>query len=182
MAIFGLGRPKITEAKVSSDYVTTILATVHHDWAFHVRNMQLVFEIAGSKKILNFDSFAPYEFTLAVITMQMQELKEHFLRSAAKRIRNQIIQCLQTEEVGSYPIAAIEDYEQEWINALSSNQNPVFALAGVFAEHLQLNVVIEKKGVKYHDPIFLMALASEIVRIGSQPFWKEVTAQYKIVP
>jgi len=174
-------KPTITEAQAASLFVMATLTYVRDTWASVVEGLEPIFALTGLDPEVLADSFAPYEFWLAAMPMQMQALNNLIGVSQAQRLRGYVFQCLETQELGRYPTDAIGEYEQAWSDALSSEQAPHAALAAVLAQRLGLDSTIRIGNGLFHDPVFLTALAVEVVKVGALPSWKELTSKYRIV-
>jgi hypothetical protein len=179
MGLFG--KPRISEAEVASQFVITILSYVRDSWPAIVEDLRPLFALKGTDTAVLSDTCATYEFGLAAMTIQLQALRNVIGGSSAQRIRAHVFCCLQTEELGSYPIDAIAEYEQAWSGDLSSEEPPHLGLAVALAERLELDTGMKVAGAEFHDPILLLALAGAVIKGSAFPFWEEIKAKHRIV-
>lgn len=170
-------KPRKREAEAAAEFVIRICQHVPTQWpniCRELRSFESTFE-----PLLN-DKFAAYEFTLAIIAIQMRSLG--FLPpEQASRIRLRVLECLITEDTGEYPRQIIELYDAAWDQWASQNEIPFFGIAYVLYDKLGLSSISTSDGNTAKDPIVLSLLVDIMVRLGGTGWWKKYTETNEIV-
>ena len=127
------------------------------------------------------DQYASYEFLLAVIASQIQALPNLLPLDQASRIREYVMQCISSPDVGSYPCDTIEEYQRAWDQSLQQGEPPFYGIASVLFDKLDCRSIMEIGKARFKSPLILMVLSEKIVTFGG-PWWKTVTQEYTLVP
>ena len=173
------GKKKITEIEAAGLFVIAITKNIQEYWPSIAQELnQFLIE---DQNVLPEDAFAGYEFCLAVIACQLQALPNLLNEEQAKRIREYVLQCISSPEHGSYPKDTIEEYQSGWDASLKKGKIPFESIAYILFHKLECDSSVEVGGIKYIEPIFLMALSEKVIKFGG-PLWKNLIQKYKIVP
>ncbi len=175
MGLFG--EPKISEAVIAGQFVIHVCKGVQESWPKIVDELRQLFRDDAS--VLD-DEFAPFEFALAVVATQMQALPNLLPPDQAARLRSHIVRCLCSDEVGTYPTEAIDEYQLAWDRSLQVPEPPYFGIASVLFDKLGCSEAVSIGKASFKSPITLMALGSAVVTFGGV-FWKAAVSQYRIV-
>ena len=121
-----------------------------------------------------------FEFALAVIATQIQALPNLLSVEQAVRVRQYVLQCISSPDLGAYPGGAIQEYQIAWDHSLRDGEPPIYGVASVLFDKLGCGSTVKLGEATFKDPIFLMALSEKVVTFGG-PWWKAITQQYKLV-
>lgn len=171
------GKKKMSENEAAGQFVFMTIDSVQKQWPDIVNDLKNI--IPFEESILE-DHNAVFEFVLAVIATQLQALPNLLPTDQANRIRNIILQCISSPELGTYPYVAIQAYQNAWDQSLQQLENPGTAIASVLFDKLGIRSR-PLLGVTCKSPLILMALTEKVYCcIG--PFWKNLTQKYKLIP
>jgi hypothetical protein len=175
MGLFG--KPKISEEVIAGQFVLHVCRGVEESWPKITDELRQLLHDDAS--VLD-DQFAPFEFALAVIATQMQALSNLLPADQAGRLRSHIIRCLCSDELGTYPKEALDEYQAAWDRSLQVPEPPYFGIASVLFDKLGCSEALSIGRASFKSPITLMALGSTVVTFGGA-FWKTAVSQYSIV-
>jgi hypothetical protein len=173
-----LGKKKIKEIEAAGQFVMAIMRGVQEYWPSVAQELNQLFQ---SDEAISEDQHAGFEFSLAVISSQIQALPNLLNKQQADRIREYILQCISSPELGSYPRDAIEDYQTAWDASLKEGEPPFYGISAVLFDKLGCEDSVEIGGNRFKDPLLLMALSEKVVTFGG-PWWKNMLQEYEIVP
>ena len=171
-------KKKITETEIAGQFVITITEGVQENWLSIAKELS---QLLQSNRVISEDQYAVFEFALAVIATQIQALPNLLKQEQASRIRNYILKCISSPELGSYPKEAIEAYQDAWNASLEQGEPPFYGIASVLFDKLECGDTVEIGSEKFKSPILIMALSEQVVKFGGS-WWKNVIEKYKIVP
>lgn len=173
------GKEKLSEIEAAALFIVSIFKDVQQYWPEISSELNDMFKL--EKQISN-DSFAGFEFALAVVTIQMQALNNLLKEDQAKRIKKHIHTFVSaSEDVGEYSAKTIQLYQDAWNQCVSSNEMPFDGVVSILFDKLECQSAVELSGVRFKDPLLLMALTEKVVYFGG-PWWKNLIAKYKLVP
>jgi hypothetical protein len=172
------GKQRITEIEAAGQFVLAITKGVYDHWPSMARELN---ELPESGKPISEDQYAAFEFVLAVIAFQIQALPNLLSKEQADRIRNYILQCISTEELGSYPSDTIPEYQTAWDASIEQGESPFYGIASVLFDKLGCESTLEMGEGRFKNPILIMGLAEKVVHFGG-PWWKDAVSKYDIVP
>lgn len=176
MGLFG--EKKLTEIEAAGQFVLMVTKGFQQQWPQIVKEIKGIFQAEDA--ILN-DEYASFEFVLAVIACQIQALPNLLSADQASRIREYVMQCLSSPELGDYPREALQDYQSAWDQSLQQSEPPFYGITSVLYDKLECRGSVELGDAKFKSPLLIMALSEKVVTFGG-PWWKTVTQQYKLVP
>ncbi len=176
MGLFG--KKKLQEIEAASQFVLMVTKDVQRHWSEIANELKDMFQAEDS---MADDQYAGFEFVLAVIACQIQALPNLLPADQASRIREHVMQCISSPELGEYPREAIHEYQNAWDQSLQQCEPPFNGIASVLFDKLEFQSTVELGGASFKSPLLLMALSEKIVTFGG-PWWKTVTQKYKLVP
>lgn len=176
MGLFG--KKKLTEVEAAGQFVLMVTKGVQEQWPQMVKELREIFQ---TEDAISNDQYASFEFVLAVIACQIQALPNLFSTDQASRIREYVMQCIASPELGDYPREALKEYQSAWDQSLQNGEPPFYGIASVLFDKLECRRAVELGDAKFKSPLLLMALSEKVVTFGG-PWWKTVTQQYKLVP
>lgn len=176
MGLFG--KKKLTEIEAAGQFVLMVTKGVQQQWPQIVKELKGMFP---AEDAISNDQYASFEFVLAVITCQIQALPNLLSADQASRIREYVMQCISSPELGDYPREAIREHQTAWDQSLQNGEPPFYGIASVLFDKLQCRSSVELGDAKFKSPLLLLALSEKVVTF-SGPWWKTVTQQYKLVP
>ena len=172
------GEKKLSEFEAAVMFGLMITKGVKQHWpeiASELKGMLLI-----EDSFLD-DQYASFEFGLAVIANQIQALPNLLPADQASRVREYVMQCISSPELGEYPREAIQEYQNAWDQALEQLEPPFSGIASVLYDKLGYRSAVELGKTRFKDPLFLMALSEKVLYFGG-PWWKTVTEEYTLVP
>ena len=172
------GKSKITEIEAAGQFVITITKGAQESWPSIAQELNTLMQ---NDKARSKDQYATFEFILAVIASQIQALPNLLNEEQAYRIREYILQCISSPELGSYPRDTIEEYETAWDLSLKQGEPPFYAMTAILFDKLECKSSLKIGAIKLKDPGLLMALSEKIVTFGG-PWWKSIEEKYEIEP
>jgi hypothetical protein len=176
MGLFG--KKKLSEMEAACQFVLMVMKGVQHHWPEIANELKGMFQAEPS--ILD-DRYAIFEFSLAVVATQIQALPNLLPLDQANRIREYVLKCISSPELGEYPREAIQEYQNAWDQSLKKAEPPFYGIASVLFDKLGYQSTVKLAGGKFKDPLLLMALSEKVVTFGG-PWWKNVIQEYKLVP
>jgi hypothetical protein len=172
-----MSKPRLSEAEAVQQFVLYILRGVEESWPQIAEQLREGFTEDAPRLD---DQSTSFEFCLAVIASQIQALPNLLSADQAQRIRSQIVRCLSTEALGSYPSEAIDEYQAAWDQCLQSAEPPFYGVASVLYDKLGCSANVRIGSARFKSPLMLMALADNVVYFGG-PCWKTITSTYEII-
>lgn len=172
------GKAKLSEIEATGQFVLMVTKGVQQRWPEIADDLKGMFQPEDS---ISDNRQASYEFVLAVIATQIQALPNLLPADQASRIRECVMRCISSPDLGAYPREAIQEYQNAWDQALQQAEPPFYGIASVLFDKLGCRGTVELGGTRFKDPLLLMALSEKVVTFGG-PWWKTVTQTYKLVP
>lgn len=176
MGLFG--KKKITETEIAGLFVLAFTQEIKQHWTEIDKELS---NILPGKMSFSENKYASFEFALAVIVVQLQALPNIFPIDQANRIREHVIKYISSPELGSYPSDTINEYQIAWDKALKEAEIPLYNVASLLLDKLQLQSTIEVNNITLKDPLLLMILSEKIIKFGGG-WWKTISKKYKIRP
>jgi hypothetical protein len=176
MGLFG--KKSLTEIEVAGQFVLAVAEGVHQQWPEIVNELKRTLQ---PEDPISDDRYAGFEFSLAVIAVEIQALPDLLPSDQASRIREFVMQCLSSPDLGSYPREAIQEYQDAWNQSLQQGELPFCGIASVLFDKLECRNTVQLGGSLFKDPLLLMALGEKVVTCAGG-WWKTVTQEYKLVP
>jgi hypothetical protein len=175
MGIFG--KKKLSEIQSAGQFVLMVTKGVQHNWPEIAKELNILLE---AEDTISDDKFAGFEFTLAVIAIQLQALPNLLPSDQANRIREYVIQCISSPDLKSYPRETIQEYQSVWDKSLQQGEPPFYGISSLLLNKLECRSVVKLGGSSFNDPLLLDALSEKVITFGG-PWWKTVTQEYKLV-
>jgi hypothetical protein len=138
MGLFG--KKKLSEIEVAGQFVLVVTKGVQRHWPEIVNELKSILQ---AEDFISDDRYASFEFALAVIASQIQALPNLLPSDQARRIREYVMQCLSSPELGSYPREAIQEYQNAWNQSLQQGEPPFYGIASVLFEKLECRSTME---------------------------------------
>lgn len=172
------GKKRLSELEAAGQFVIAITKGVQEQWPSVAAELNEIFQSDNS---IPKDEYAGFEFALAVLSTQIQALNNLLPKDQADRIREYILQCISSPELGTYPRDTIAEYQNAWDESLSQGEPPFFGIASVLFDKLECKDTVELGKEKFKSPLLLMGLSEKVTMFGG-PWWKNVIQKYKLVP
>ena len=172
------GKQNLSEVEAAGQFVLMIANGIEQHWSEIAKDIKDIFP---EEESLADDQYASFEFVLAVIACQIQALPNLLPADQAYRIRQYIIQCISSPELGEYPAETIQEYQNAWDQSLRESEPPFYGIAAVLFDKVGCQSKVQFGEASFKSPLLLMALAEKIVTFGG-PWWKTVTEKYELVP
>ena len=154
-------------------FVLAILTRVQPEWPAIVAELRGILQ--EPLDALD-DVWTQFEFAMAVVAVEMQALPNLLPADQARRIRQHVLTCLRTPNVGPAKIEAVEAYEQAWTKAMADAELPFGSVAALLCERAGIRgAPVELGGVHYQDPLLLTALGT-VVTTFAMGHWKNFLA------
>jgi hypothetical protein len=176
MALFG--KDKLSEVEAAGMFVISMVKPIQQEWPKVAADLTHILQL---KQPISTDHFAAFEFALAAIAVQIQVLPNILPRAQADRIREHVLQCVSSPELGSYPHEAIDVYQSAWNQSLQEGEPPFSGIASVLFDKLGCQSSVELGNARFKDPLLLMALSEKVITFGGA-WWKNAIQRYKLVP
>ena len=176
MGLFG--KKKLSEMEAAGQFVLMVIKGVQQHWREIANELKGMFQAEDS---ISDGQYSGFEFALAVVATQIQALPNLLPSDQASRIREYVIQCISSPEMGQYPRQAIQEYQNAWDQSLEQAEPPFYGIASVLFDKLECRSTVKLGYASFKDPLILMCLSEKIVTFGG-PWWKTVTQEYKLVP
>lgn len=172
------GKKKISEVEVARQFVVSIRKPIQQEWPNVVAELA---EMLQLKEPIPADQNTAFEFALAVIAVQIQALPNLLPPAQAKRIREHVLRCISSSDLGNYALAAIQEYQSAWNQSLQERVPPFDAIASVLFDKLGCQSSVTLGELKIKSPLLLDALSEKIIAFGGA-WWKSAIQRYKLVP
>lgn len=171
-------KKKLSEIEAAGQFVLVVTKGVQRHWPEVVNELK---SILHPHQLVSDDRYASFEFVLAVIAAQIQALSNLLSSDQASRIREHVVQCLSSPDLGSYPRDAIQEYQNAWNRSLQEGEPPFYGIASLLFDKLECRSTVELGGSRFKDSLLLMALSEKVVTFGG-PWWKTVAQEYNLAP
>ena len=102
-------RENISELQAAGQFVVSIVNSIQHDWSSVAAELTQMLHL---KQPISTDPYAAFEFSLAVLGVEIQALPNLLSTEQAIRIREYVLRCISSPELGVYPRAAISEYQK----------------------------------------------------------------------
>jgi hypothetical protein len=172
------GKKKLSEIEASGQFVLMVTKGVRQHWPEIARELKGMLQAGDS---ISDDQYASFEFMLAVVATQIQALPNLLTTDQASRVREYIMKCISSPELGAYPREAIQEYQNAWDQALQQKEYPFDGVASVLFDKLKCRSTVDIGGARFKSPLLLDVLSEKVVTFGG-PWWKTITQDYKLVP
>ncbi len=169
-------KPRVSELNIAGQFVRHFFQSVQSSWPDIRKDLS---GVLGEDAATLDGEIAPFEFVIAAIAVQIQALANLLPPDQAARIRDHVIRCLCSDELGTYPSDAIDEYQAAWDESLRMPEPPYHGIASVLYEKLGCSGTTSVGGTVFKSPITIMALGAEIIYFGG-PFWKTAVSKYTI--
>lgn len=176
MGLFG--KKKLSEIKASGQFVLMVTKGVRQHWPEIASELKGILQAEDS---ISDDQSASFEFVLAVIATQIQALPNLLAADQASRVREYVMQCISSPELGASPRETIQEYQNAWDQALQQAEPLFYGIASVLFDKLKCRSTVEVGGVRFKSPLVLDALSEKVVTFGG-PWWKTIIQEYRLVP
>jgi hypothetical protein len=171
------GKNKVQEVVAAAQFVQDILIGVHKDWPTITGSFRPLMKLEVQK----LDSpWAQFEFALASLATQVQALPNLLPADQTKRMRQHIISCLSSPELGTAGVEGLQAYEAAWARALQAAKLPHEEVASILFDRLDLQSSVELGGTMFKAPLLLMALAGQVVTFRGA-WWKTFLSTNRLV-
>ena len=176
MGLFG--NKKLSEVEAAGQFVLMVSRNAQQHWPSFAKELNTVLN-EGAR--IPDTQQAAFEFVLAVIATQIQALPNLLPSDQASRVREHVMRCISSPDLGSYPRETIQEYQNVLDQSLKQNALPFDSVASALFDKLGLQAGTKVGNFKFKSPLLLMALSEKVVAFGG-PWWKTVAQQYKLVP
>ena len=176
MALFG--NKKLSEVEAAGQFVISVVKPIQQEWSGVAAKLTQMLQL---KQPISTDRSAAFEFALAVIAVEIQSLPNLLPAAQVGRIREQVLGCISSPDLGSYPRDAIDEYQSAWNRSMQQGEPPLNGIASVLFDKLRCQSFVELGGAKLKDPLLLMALAEKVITFGGG-WWKNAIQRYTLVP
>jgi len=171
-------KEKLSEVEAAGQFVISIVKPIQQEWSKVAVELTRMLEL---QEPVSTDQSAAFEFALAVIALQIQALPNLLSPAQAGRIREYVMQCISSADLGSYPREAIDAYQSAWNQCLQQGERPFDGIASVLFDKLGCQSSVEVGKAKFKDPLLIMALSEKVITFGGA-WWKNAIQRYKLVP
>lgn len=175
MGLFG--KKKLSEIEAAGQFVLKVTTGVQQHWPEIASELKAMLQAEDS---ISNDQYACFEFVLAVIATQIQALPNLLAADQANRLREYVVQCISSPELGEYPREAMQEYQNAWDQALEQVEPPFYGIASVLYDKLECRSTVEIGEARLKNPLLLVALSEKVVTFGDA-WWKTITQEYKLV-
>lgn len=174
MGLFG--KEKLSEVEVAGQFVISIVKPIQQEWPKVAAELTRLLQL---NQPISADRYAAFEFTLAVIALQIQALPNLLPPAQADRIREHVMRCISSPDLGSHPREAIHEYQSAWNQCLQQGEPPFHGIASVLFDKLSCQSSVGLGNAKFKDPLLLMALSEKVITFGGG-WWKNAIQRYKL--
>ena len=171
------GEKKLSEFEAAVMFGLMITKGVKQHWPEIASELKAMLQAEDS---ISDDQYACFEFALAVIATQIQALPNLVPADQASRLREYVVQCISSPELGVYPREAMQEYQNAWDQAVEQVEPPFSGIASVLYDKLECRSTVEFGEARFKSPLLLVALSEKVVTFGG-PLWKTITQEYKLV-
>ena len=173
-------KKKIHELIAVKRFVSTMLNFSEENWQPIALELR---ELSSNKTTIPDDENAAFEFALATLAWGLIALPNLFNTEQAKRIHEIVLGLVAVpEKIGAYSVDTINDYQKAWYAALEEEVSPIHVIASLLFDKLRCNDFFELNGVRYKNPVLIMALTDFIVKAAGGGWWKRLCEKYCVIP
>ena len=173
------GKKKMEEQKAVALFLIDIMKNTKEQWPNISTELNDTLRL--EQQIPNSPS-AGFEFAIAVIAIQVQAIRNLLPQDQSHRIIRYMVDFFTSSEgYGEYVQETLQFYQNAWDQCLSKGEMPLEGVASILFDKLECQSAVELSGVKFKDPLLLLALTEKITFFGG-PWWKNLIAKYKLVP
>ncbi len=169
-------KPGKSEIEAAAEFVLSIIQQTQADLPIVCSTLEFFDPIFSS---LSADTFAAYEFNLAVISTQLHALPNFFPLEISSRIRSHVLNSIAIDDVGNYPVCTIGEYDSVWELAIEHAELPHAGVASILYDKLGLSASVSIGGQKLKDPMLISSLGCAVLSCGSG-WWKKWTEKYQL--
>jgi hypothetical protein len=170
MGLFG--KEKLSEVEAAGQFVISMVKPIQKEWSGIAAELTQMLQL---KQPISTDRYAAFEFALAVIALEIQALPNLLPATQAGRIREHVLGCISSPDLGSYPREAIHEYQNAW------NKSTQEGVASVLFDKLGCQSIVELGQARFKDPLLLIALSERVLTFGGG-WWKNAIQRYTLVP
>jgi len=174
------GKKELSEIEAAGQFVLWVCESVKQQWPKISNEINTMFKEIGIEDALSEENLDAFEFILAVTAIQVQALPNLLPSDQALRIREIIIQCISSPDLGSYPRETIEEYQSAWDQSPQQGNRPWDGIASVLYDKLDFRSNVKLGSTNIKNPFVLMALGEKVLKFGG-PYWKTVTEKCELV-
>jgi hypothetical protein len=169
-----------SEVKAAGEFVTWVCQNVKQRWPRIADELNATFKEFGVEDRISNPKDYELEFLLAIIAIGIQPLPNLLPSDQAIRIRKQIIQCISSPELGSYPNKTIEEYQNAWDQSAQQGNRPWDGISSVLYHKLEFKSTVQMESTKVINPSVILALTEKVFPFCGK-WWKNFTQQNSIV-
>jgi hypothetical protein len=147
MGLFG--KKKLSEIEAAGQFVLIVTRGAKQRWPEIANELKDMFQAEDS---ISDDQYASFEFVLAVIATQIQAIPNLLPSDQARRIREYVMQCISSPDLGAYPRETIQEYQNAWDESLQQSQPPFYAIASLLFDKLDCRSTVELGNPSFKDP------------------------------
>jgi hypothetical protein len=163
-----VNKEKLSELQAAGQFVVSIVKPIQHEWSNIAADITSMLQL---KQPISTDPYAGFEFALAVLAVEIQALPNLLPTEQAIRIREHVLRCISSPDLGNYPRDAICEYQSAWDQSIQQGEPPFHGIASVLYDKLECQSIVEFGHTKLKDPLLLMALSEKVIKIGGG-WWK----------
>ncbi len=171
-------KEKLSEVEAAGQFVISMVKPIQQEWSGVAAELTQMLQL---KQPISTDRYAAFEFALAVIALEIQALPNLLSAAQADRIREHVLGCISSPDLGSYPRDAIDEYQTAWNQSMQQGEPPFGGIASLFFDKLGCQSIVELEHAKFKDPLLLIALSGKVITFGGG-WWKKATQRCILVP
>jgi hypothetical protein len=172
------GKDKITELHAVSECIGQVLKSTQKAWP-EIKS-RLDAPLIGATDLD--DTWSPFEFSLALVSLQVQGLGNMMPAEQAHRVRSFIFGFFQNSQYSEQAVPIFTAYVQAWQQALGRSENPLDGLAALLHRRLRCKTTTTLGESEYISPLALMAISELLMEHGKLGWWKALLSEYRLVP
>ena len=171
-------KEKLSEIEAAGQFVISMVKPIQKEWSGIAAELTQMLQL---KQPISTDRYAAFEFALAVIALEIQPLPNLLPATQAGRIREHVLGCISSPDLGSYPREAIDEYQNAWTKSMQEGEPPFASMASVLFDKLGCQSIVELGQARFKDPLLLTALSEKVITFGGG-WWKNAIQRYTLVP
>lgn len=170
-------KEKLSEVEAAGQFVISMVKPIQKEWSGIAGELTQMLQL---KQPISTDRYAAFEFALAVIALEIQALPNVLPATQADRIREYVLGCISSPDLGSYPRDAIDEYQNACDKSTQEGKPPFAGMASVLFDKLGCQSSVEPGQARFKDPLLLIAFQKVITFGGG--WWKNAIQRYTLVP
>lgn len=174
LSISNSQKPELSEAEIAGHFVLATMNAARADWPKFERELEDTFAERADCQ------FPDFEIALAILSVQMQAVKNLCPPAVAARIRAKIFEYLKSAEMGNSPSEIVEKYQSVWDQSNGTDIRPWDAVSGILYERLGFTKSVKVGTDEFKSPLVLTALTERTTFLIG-PWWKTQLQKFTLV-